>query len=429
MDDQETGIVKVCRTLSLESRRRSSQSHAAERERALRRAEAQVDRLLAAMPADGSPGQTGGGTMNRGEGSGDQHANHHDRRRAYPNGRLGDVLDGYRTARRAAGPGRAVVAVPAARPAPAGERRHLAGVHAVFGCESRSCGAGMTAAVILSFLPAAFAYGSVVTTPAWAPLSRRLAGVGPDDTVHDGIPRYLRGALDDWVYECYPDDTYQWTQLENTLKFRLRLDELPRPPQLDDEQILDLVDALLAWELQPQHLAVQNLDELLTAGGAGWRINANRNGLERRVDATVTAAVAATVRSVAGDAADHLRTAWDTAYGRNPDPDKAYDEAVLAVEAVACPLVCPTNPRRTLGTVIADLGNQHAQWALAVGDATGQPAGPGRLVEMLKLLWQGQSRHAGSPNSRRQTQAESEAAVHLAAALVQWLTSGVLYRR
>lgn len=275
----------------------------------------------------------------------------------------------------------------------------------------------------------AFAYGSAVTTRPWAPLSRRLAGLGPDDTVHDGIPQYLRGALDDWVYECYPDDTYLWTQLENTLKFRLRLDELPRPQQLDDEQLLDLVDALLAWELEPQHWQFDKLNELLTAGGAGWRINADRNGLERRVDTTVTAAVATTVRSVAADAADHLRTAWNTAYGRNPDPDKAYDEAVLAVEAVACPLVCPTNPRRTLGTVIADLGNQNAQWALTISDATGQPAGPDRLVEMLKLLWQGQSRHAGSPNSRRQTQAEAEAAVHLAATLVQWLTSGVLYRR
>jgi hypothetical protein len=47
--------------------------------------------------------------------------------------------------------------------------------------------------------------------------------------------------------------------------------------------------------------------------------------------------------------------------------------------------------------------------------ARAQPAGPDRLIEMLKLLWQGQSRRGGSPNSRRQTQAEAEAAVHLAA--------------
>jgi len=268
-----------------------------------------------------------------------------------------------------------------------------------------------------------------VTNTPWAPLSRRLAGLGPADTCYDGVPQYLRGALDDWVSDCYPSDRYLSTQLDNVLKFRLRLDDIPHPPYLDDEQLLNIIDALLAWQLQPQHWQVGKLDELLTVGGAGWRINADRKGLERRVDATVTAAVAATVASAATDAADHLRTAWNMAYGRNPDPDKAYDEAVLAIEAVACPLVCPNNPRRTLGTVIADLGNQATQWALAIGDSTGQPAGPGRMIEMLRLLWEGQSRHAGSPNSRQQNQAEAEASVHLAATLVQWLTSGVLYRR
>jgi hypothetical protein len=273
-------------------------------------------------------------------------------------------------------------------------------------------------------------YGPIVTaaTP-WAPQSRRLAGLGPDDTFYDGIPGYLRGALNDWVYSCYPDETYLMHQLENVLKFRLRLGELPSVQQLTDDQLIDLIDALLAWELQPHHWQVPHLDELLTAGGAGWRLNADKNGLERRVDTTVTTAVAATTRSAPADAADHLRTAWNAAYGRNPDPDKAYDEAVLAVEALACPLVCPANPRRTLGTVIADLGNQAAQWALRIGDAIGQPAGPEQLVGMLRLLWQGQSRHAGSANSRRQTQAEAEAALHLAATLVQWLTADVLYRR
>ena len=79
--------------------------------------------------------------------------------------------------------------------------------------------------------------------------------------------------------------------------------------------------------------------------------------------------------------------------------------------------------------MIADLRDQTGRWELAIGDRTGQPAGPARLVEMLALLWEGQSRHAGSPNSRRQNQAEAEAAVHLAATIVQWLTAGVLRRR
>jgi hypothetical protein len=232
-----------------------------------------------------------------------------------------------------------------------------------------------------------------------------------------------------WVYDCYPADRYEMGRLEATLKFRLRLESLSLASSAGDEELLDLIDALLAWEVQEQHWQFSHLNDLLMEGGAGWRINAAGKGLERRLDETVTRAVASTVRAAGADAADHLRTAWNSVYGRHPDPDKAYDEAVLAVEAVACPLVCPANPRRTLGTVIATLDSQRAQWVLAIGDSTGQPASPDRLVEMLKLLWQGQSRHAGSPNSRRQTQPEAEAAVHLAATLVQWLNSNVLYRR
>ena len=48
---------------------------------------------------------------------------------------------------------------------------------------------------------------------------------------------------------------------------------------------------------------------------------------------------------------------------------------------------------------------------------------------MLSLLWDGQSRHGGAPNSRRQGQAEAEAVVHLAATAVQWFTAGVVRAR
>ncbi|MFC7246063.1 hypothetical protein ACFQO7_26600 [Catellatospora aurea] len=265
-------------------------------------------------------------------------------------------------------------------------------------------------------------------TDPWAPLSRRIAGQGPDATYHDGIPSYLRDALEHWVDDCYPADGYQIRRLEGTLKLRLRVDSIGSLSGVSDTFLLDVIDALLAWEVEPGKWRFDQLNELLTAGGAGWRIRSDGTGLERRLDETVTQAAATAVTTAADDAAEHLRGAWNGAYGLHPDPDRAYDEAVLAVEAVACPLVCPANPRGTLGRVIADLGNQRDQWALSIANTSGQPSAPGALIEMLKVLWHGQSRHAGSPNSRRQTQAEAEAAVHLAATLVQWLNSGVLYK-
>lgn len=81
-----------------------------------------------------------------------------------------------------------------------------------------------------------------------------------------------------------------------------------------------------------------------------------------------------------------------------------------AVEAVACPLVSPNNNRATLGTVKRDLTNQANNWELALCGSDGKLSGVDRLIRMVALLWEGQSRHAGSPNSRRQTQTEAEAA-------------------
>lgn len=130
------------------------------------------------------------------------------------------------------------------------------------------------------------------------------------------------------------------------------------------------------------------------------------------------------------DAADHLSAAWDSAYGRTPDPDKAYSEAIRAVEAVACPLVLPSTATATLGQVRNHLRDAAAKWAVVLPAKDGSPGPADPVVAMMTALWEGQrSRRAGTPSSRRQSQDEAEAAVHLAATLVQWLSSGVLYRR
>ena len=275
------------------------------------------------------------------------------------------------------------------------------------------------------------------------PLHTRLAGLPANDALHDGVPDWLAEPLREWLISTLNHEALARRVL-------MRLKWTPTQPDSyirslllrDNDDLLTVIDAILQldtaiWEYveflkqRPdirQTDPVRELEAILTDGTSCYTVDVDRHHLTVRLDLTVTEAgdMAAAADPTAGD---HLRTAWGSAYGLHPDPDKAYDEAVLAVEALACPLVCLSNPWRTLGTVIADLGNQAGQWALAIGDSTGQPVGPDRLIEMLKLLWQGQSRHGGSPNSRRQTQAEAEAAVHLAATLVQWLASGVLYRR
>jgi hypothetical protein len=205
-------------------------------------------------------------------------------------------------------------------------------------------------------------------------------------------------------------------------------------------ELLAIVDAMLqlhpGWEgglgmySAIFNTRLNDLDGILTDAGSLYRIDYNGHCLTRRVDATVQAAADQAIAAATPTAADHLRTAWTAAYGLHPDPDKAYDNAILAIEDLACPLVCPRSNRATLGIVIGDLRSQAAQWELSIEDtSTGQPASIDSVIQMLELLWKGQSRHGGNPNSRQQTQAEAEAAIHIAAALTQSLTAGILRRK
>lgn len=81
---------------------------------------------------------------------------------------------------------------------------------------------------------------------------------------------------------------------------------------------------------------------LLELAGSAWRVNSTKSGLERRVDPTSTAAAQATIAASSREPSEHLSAAWAAAYGRSPDPDKAYAEAVKAVD------VDPAQPGRVI---------------------------------------------------------------------------------
>jgi hypothetical protein len=216
---------------------------------------------------------------------------------------------------------------------------------------------------------------------------------------------------------------------------RIRTAQQPWLLQPEDPTLLDALDAAIRWidwgewpSYRTQYGSPSTLERILLAANSAWR--ATWQGLERRVDPTLTAAVTETIRDTNTEAAGHLAAAWAAAYGRDPDPNKAYGEAVRAVEAVACPLALPSNRSATLGQVRDHLRDAAAKWAVVIPGKDGAPGPADPVVAMMTALWEGQrSRHAGTPSSRRQIPAEAEAAVHLAATLVQWLTTGVLYRR
>jgi hypothetical protein len=290
----------------------------------------------------------------------------------------------------------------------------------------------------------------VTENRSFQPLPERLAGLPVDQTLHDGVPNWLDRPLREWFQDML---RLGGDELSRRVVIRLRWEAAPqisyraRLLNCQSWDLLTVVDAALqlhpgwdgrTWDGPPEEQGLLEekfyemmgaLWTLLVDAGSLYQVDRHGRCLVRRVDSTVQAAVDTAVTTASPTAAEHLRTAWVAAYGIHPDPDKAYNHAVLALEDVACPLVSPNNSRATLGTVIRDLGTQLTKWELAIGDKTGKPAEISRLIDTLKMLWEGQSRHAGSANSRQQSQIEAEAAVHMAATLVQWLSTGVLRRK
>jgi len=279
-----------------------------------------------------------------------------------------------------------------------------------------------------------------VTDTAWAPLSRRTAGLPATEPI-ETVPAWLYPRLAEWMYHVLQDTNgpimvlrpgHGLTAATRDIMIRVRTATQPWLLPADDPTFLDAIDATVAHGDSDGWTDYGNpdtLEQMLAAANFAWRVNADWRGLERRIDPTATAVVTSTIRTTSAEAAGHLAAAWDASHGRHPDPDKAYAEAVKAVEAVACALVLPANGNATLGTVRMHLRDAHTKWELVLPGKDGTAGSVTPVVEMLTALWEGQrSRHAGTAGSRRQTQAEAEAAVHLAATLVQWLTAGVVRR-
>jgi hypothetical protein len=169
------------------------------------------------------------------------------------------------------------------------------------------------------------------------------------------------------------------------------------------------------------------LNSLLITGGSAYHYRKGR--LERRVDDATLAAFEHVTATANDEASLHLRRAWQATYGRDPEPSRAYGEAVRAVEAVACPMLLPKDPKPTLGKVIARLRDGPDDWHLVLAGEQ-EAAGIAPLQVMLQLVWTAQrSRHAGGPDTRDQLLAEAEAALSLTITCVQWFASGFVKRR
>ncbi|MGQ4333206.1 hypothetical protein [Streptomyces hayashii] len=270
-----------------------------------------------------------------------------------------------------------------------------------------------------------------------------LADAVDDDAPYDGVPDHLGRPLREWInsfLQAYGG--YEERVVAEAVALRLRLTVPPNYnaadylAQLRGNTLLDAIDETLLIMSQTGSKSSQqhsNLEFVLDQGGSAYRINPEGDGLEVRIAPAVRDAVNQTVADAAaeraaGSASVHLAAAWKAAYGRQPDPVRAYSEAIKAVESAAHSVIQPNHARATLGTMLGEIGNARAKFTTALNTPAGKdPIAP--IESMMRALWDGQtSRHGKQTATVPETLEAARAGVHLAATLVQWFISGAVVR-
>jgi hypothetical protein len=301
-----------------------------------------------------------------------------------------------------------------------------------------------------------------VSSDRFIPLDRRTDQLSAENfagVLHEGVPAHLVSTCDEFVRRGTVSPARDsrgapsveaLRRIERELEIPLKWNRAPKETlgwllhdaESDPQLFLNLVDHVLHH--LPSPTAVLDAAELeigLRQGGSAWMVHALAEvdaqpeyELVRRVDPTVVAAADLAIDS--GRPGDHLRTAWTAAYGRTPDPSKAYSEAIKAVEVALGPIVSPNDVTPTLGRMLGNLrGNEDKYLFTLKGSGDSSPVSRGDLdgVQivrlMAQLLWTGQHDRHGTfdPDAPiAMSEEEGRAAVHLAAVLVQWGADGTL---
>ena len=285
----------------------------------------------------------------------------------------------------------------------------------------------------------------------WPTLAERESGLLPPPEHYEGIPNHMVAPLSRWLGDTALVTDRLAERVLSKLRVRCLTNWSPRVAlrvlinsgldgSFSTDRSLDRLSVLNALiglndEWTPGELL--ELDQILVDAGSVWEINWDFHGLYRRVEAPVVEAWqrarAAAEESGRPAAARYLTEAWQKTYGMHPEPTAGYGAAVKAVDAVAVPLVLPTVRNATVHRVRTELVKKQAEWCFVLGEAEGVQEGQGSVdvvATMLDRLLRGETeRHGDERVNRPSTPEEAQAAVHLAAVLVQWFVSGAVQRR
>ncbi len=252
--------------------------------------------------------------------------------------------------------------------------------------------------------------------------------------LQEGVPDSLMPSLFVWISERYfyseAGGTYARRNGIDRLE-RILGEVLPRRHQdlmsrlvKDHGLLLDAIDSALA--ARPHQSVAAELQTMLDEARSVYRVGVDENGdyeLQFRQPAELTELVEVST-SDADSASHHLRQAWSLAFGREPEPTAACDEAVRAIEAAAKPVVTPRDSRTTLGKMITAMSDASHKWTTDSNASDDIDA----AIAMMDLIWKGYRRH-GDPNQPAEATVETaQMLVQCAALLVHWFRSGHIRR-
>ena len=288
----------------------------------------------------------------------------------------------------------------------------------------------------------------------WRPLSvQTKEQVAEYDALHEGVPKWIDRQFWNWVCSALGNGPEGWNYffdgkrglelncpLMEEMGVALRL-SVPDEIYTSSDSLgaaikaikrasvdpLDVADYLLAHSTYAHG---EEIVEVLQRGNSKWKVG-ERNGfkgLERRVPEGVQVAADHAMQE-GGRSGRRLAHAWELLYGVRPDPTGAYAEAVKAVEAVACPLLCPDDRGATLGKAINIVRTQH--WHVPMSKQDDRAPTEDVLEGMMRVLWHGQhDRHDnGEPSAPGKVSLEeATVAVGLAVTLIHWFAAGLVVR-
>lgn len=269
------------------------------------------------------------------------------------------------------------------------------------------------------------------------------------EALHDGVPAWLWPSLWSWFLEAIQTICNQYANtspgdvvrvLERGMRTGLQSEavseygiyEIRAAFASDSDVFLDAVNELLALLSEPwARPTVDNLDFILAHAGSLWQVSDDQTApqLVRRV-ATEAQEAATSAMSAQDTAAVHLRNAWHDIYGRKPDPSDGYREAVKAVEAIAHPVVSPSDDSATLGKMVAAIRSKPSKWASVLRHPQDPEAQVLNVLAMMDSVWKGQhDRHGTADESKPLdvSAAEAEAALAIAVTLVHLFRSRAIY--